>query len=76
MTRKMERIFLPSPDHLALAPAMRRAELLALGATAELVQVVLSTSLATDLADGGFWRTVWHFLIANAGRTNRRKSLP
>jgi len=40
--------------------------LLALGATAEIVQAVLSTRLATDLSNGEFWRTVWMFLIANA----------
>jgi PcfJ-like protein len=66
MTRKMEHIFLASPDHLTIECAMRRAELLALGAAAEVVAAILSTRLATDLNDGGFWRTVWLFLIANA----------
>ena len=27
----------------------------------------MSTRLAGDLSNGGFWRTVWHFLIGNAG---------
>jgi hypothetical protein len=67
MTRRMERIFLASHDHLEIEPAIRRAELLALGAPAEFVQAVLSTRLATDLSNGVFWRTVWSFLIANAG---------
>jgi hypothetical protein len=67
MTRKMEHIFLASQDHLAIEHAMRRAELLALGAPAEVVQAVLSTRLATDLRHATFWRTVWLFLIANAG---------
>jgi hypothetical protein len=66
MTRKMEHIFLASPDHLAIEHAIRRAELLALGAPAELVQAVLSTRLATDMSNGEFWRSVWIFLIANA----------
>lgn len=66
MTRRMERIFLASHDHLAIDPAIRQAELLALGAPAELVQAVMSTRLATDLSNGEFWRTVWFFLIANA----------
>jgi hypothetical protein len=65
MTRKMEHIFLASHDHLAIEHAIRRAELLALGAPAEFVQAVLSTRLATDLSNGGFWRTVWIFLIAS-----------
>jgi len=66
MTRKMEHIFLTSRDHLAIEQAMRRAELLALGASDELVRAVLATRSATDLRNGAFWRTVWMFLIANA----------
>lgn len=66
MTRRMEHIFLRSHDHLAIEHAMRRAELLALGASDELVRAVLATRLATDLRNGEFWRTVWTFLIANA----------
>ena len=65
MTRKMEHIFLTSHDHLSIECAIRRAELLALGAPAEFVQAVLSTRLGTDLSNGEFWRTVWIFLIAN-----------
>ena len=67
MTRKMEHIFLTSPDHLPIEHAMRRAELFALGASDEVVQTVLATRLATDLGNSVFWRTVWMFLIANAG---------
>lgn len=66
MTRKMERIFVASPDHLAIEYAIRRAELIALGVPSEFIQVVLSSRLATDLSNGMFWRTVWYFLIANA----------
>jgi PcfJ-like protein len=66
MTRRMEHIFLRSHDHLAIEHAMRRAELLALEASDELVRAVLATRLATDLRNGEFWRTVWMFLIANA----------
>jgi PcfJ-like protein len=66
MTRKMEHIFLSSRDHLGIEQAMRAAELLALGASDELVQAVLATRLATDLRNGSFWRTVWMFLVANA----------
>jgi len=67
MTRKMEHIFLASQDHLPIEYAIRRAELLALGVPTEFVKAVLSTRLATDLRDSEFWRTVWMFLIANAG---------
>jgi PcfJ-like protein len=67
MTRTMEDIFLRSRDHLGIDWAMRRAELLGLGAAPELVESIRATSLATDLRNGDFWRTVWRFLIANAG---------
>jgi hypothetical protein len=67
MTRKMEHIFLASQDHLPIEHAMRRAELLALGARAELVNAVMSTRLATDISHSDFWRTFWIFLIANDG---------
>jgi PcfJ-like protein len=67
MTRKMEHIFLSSGDHLTIEHAMRRAELLALGAPDELARAVLATRLAIDLRNGDFWRTVLRFLVANAG---------
>ncbi len=67
MTRKMEHIFLRSHTHLLMEHAMRRAELLALGASGEMVRAVMSTRVATDLRHGEFWRTVWMFLIAHAG---------
>jgi hypothetical protein len=66
ITRRMEHIFLASQDHLPIEHAMRRAELLALGASDEIVRAVMSTRLASDLRNGEFWRTVWMFLIANA----------
>lgn len=67
MTRKMEHVFLASPDHLEIDYALRRAELLALDAPTELVRSVLSTRMATDMTNGAFWRTVWSFFIANTG---------
>ncbi len=70
MTRKMEHIFLASQDHLSIEYAMRRAELLALGASIEFVKEVMSTQLATDLRHSEFWRSVWMFLISNAGEVD------
>lgn len=67
MTRKMEHLFLQSPDHLSIEQAMRRAELLSLGAGAPLVDAVLATRLGRDLSHGRFWRTVMAFLASNAG---------
>ena len=66
MTRRMEHIFLNSPDHLGIRYAMRRAELLALGASDQLADAVLATRVGTDLTHSAFWRAVWRFLIANA----------
>ena len=65
MTRKMEHIFLGSHDHLPIEYAMRRAELLGLGAPPDVVDAVLATRLSRDLSNGRFWRTVWLFLIAH-----------
>jgi PcfJ-like protein len=70
MTRKMENIFLASHDHLALEPALRRAELLALGMPIAFMNAILSTRLAMDLRNSDFWRTVWMFFIAYAGELN------
>lgn len=67
MTRKMEHIFLASQDHMGIEHALRRAELLALGASDELVHAVLSARMVADLRHGEFWRTVWIFLITHAG---------
>ena len=67
MTRKMEHIFLASQDHLPIEHAIRRAELLALGTPTEFVKAIMSTRLATDFRHSAFWRTVWIFLVANAG---------
>jgi hypothetical protein len=76
MTRKMERIFLASHDHLPIEHAIRKAELLALGAPAGFVNAIMSTRLATDLRHGEFWRTVWTFLIANARDVDPTQLVP
>jgi hypothetical protein len=67
MTRRMERIFLASHDHLALEPALRKAELLALGVPVEFIKSIMLTRLAMDLRNGDFWRTFWMFLVLHAG---------
>ena len=62
MTRRMERFFLGSPDHLSIERGMRRAELMGLGASPNLIDAVLATRLGRDLAHGDFWRTFLEFL--------------
>ena len=66
LTRKMEHILLDSCDHFGIEYALRRAELLGLGADTQLTDAVLATRPALDLDHGEFWRTMWLFLIANA----------
>ena len=68
MTRKMEDIFLHSHDHLPVECAIRRAQLLALGASDDLLRAVLATPLAAEIDDAQRWEPVWMFLIANACR--------
>jgi hypothetical protein len=67
LTRKMEHIFLGSRDHFGIEYALRRAELLGLGAEQQLTDAILATRPALDLDNGGFWRSVWLFLIAHSG---------
>ncbi len=62
----MEHIFLASPDHLPIEHAVRKAELVAMGAPAGILKAVMATRLAADLHHGDFWRTVWIFLIEHA----------
>jgi hypothetical protein len=63
LTRKMERSLLKSPADLPVRAAIRRAELLALGAEPELVQAVLQTELAADLRHDEYWRGVFQWMI-------------
>jgi hypothetical protein len=53
LTRRMGHLFLATPDHYSIVHALRRAELLALGASPALVTAVLATRLGSDLSD---WR--------------------
>ena len=66
MTRRIQRIFLSSPDHWPLIKAMRWAEIVGSGGTPELADVVLATRLGKTLEHGQFWRTVLHFLIRHS----------
>ncbi|MGC4119917.1 MAG: PcfJ domain-containing protein [Myxococcales bacterium] len=63
MTRRMEHLFLHSPDHLAVDHALRRAEVLALGGSAELAGRVLDTRLAHVFEPADFWRRTLEWLV-------------
>jgi hypothetical protein len=68
MTRRMEDIFLHTPDHLAIDAALRRAEVLALGGSPALAIVVLATRLAAHFDDADRWRIALAWL-ARCGDT-------
>jgi hypothetical protein len=56
MTRKMEHVFLRTPDHYSFDHALRRAEVLGLGGTPELAEVLLTTRIAEDFSNAERWR--------------------
>lgn len=76
MTRRMEDIFLQSRDHMDINTAMRRAELIGLGISENLVAPILSTAVARNLQHADFWRTMWHFLRANADEIDPAQVAP
>lgn len=63
MTRRMEHLFLQSPDHFTVEAAVRNAQVLGLGGTKKLARAVLATRLGRKLENEAFWKTVIQFLI-------------
>ena len=63
LTRTMEHHFLQSPPHLPLRAALRRAEVLGLGAPEALADAITRTVLGRQTTDHGFWRPVLRFLV-------------
>lgn len=63
MTRRMEHIFLRTPDHLTVDPALRRAEVLGLGGSAELAEAILATRLVEQFDDAERWRVALIWLV-------------
>lgn len=63
MTRRMIHLFLSTPDHVPVDAALRRAEVLGLGGSAELAEVVLTTRLAEDFSDPDHWRRALSWLV-------------
>jgi len=76
MTSQMEHHLLRSRHHLPIELAMRRAELLGLGAPDDLLREVLATSAGPDLEHGAFWRTVWRFFIDHERELDRSQIVP
>jgi hypothetical protein len=63
MTRKMEHAFLRTPDHYSFDHALRRAEVLGLGGTPELADVLLTTRIAEDFTNAERWRQALAWLV-------------
>ena len=76
MSRRMEHLFLQSPAHADIGRAMRRAELLTLGADTAFADAILATRPGQSLDHGDFWRTAWIVLIANARAIPRDQLAP
>jgi hypothetical protein len=68
MSRRMEDLFLRSPDHAPIATALRAAELRGLGLGEHVVDALLATDLAWRLDHGAYWRAAFHF-FAHEGRS-------
>ena len=66
MTRRMEHVFLATPDHVSIEQAFRRAELFDAGVPLSLAVAVLDSQMGSDLRHPAFWRTVWAFLVRHA----------
>jgi len=67
MARRMEDIFLHTPDHIAIDHAFRRAEVLGLGGSLELVDAVIATRLGTCFDDADQWRVALAWLARCSG---------
>ncbi|HEV7559552.1 MAG TPA: PcfJ domain-containing protein [Kofleriaceae bacterium] len=64
MTRRMEHFFLRTPDHLSVAAALRRAEVLGLGGSPELADAVIATRLGAHFDEPERWREVLVWLVS------------
>lgn len=68
MTRQMEHVFLHTPDHYAIDHALRRAEVIGLGGSPALADVILATRLGEHFDDPERWRLALAWL-ARCGDT-------
>jgi len=63
MTRQMEHVFLHTPDHYPIEHALRRAEVIGLGGSPELADVILTTRLGEHFDDPERWRLALAWLV-------------
>jgi hypothetical protein len=63
MTRRMEHVFLRSPDHIDIDRAMRRAEVIGLGGDPELADAFVATRFGASYDDGEARRRTIAWLV-------------
>ncbi len=63
LTRAMEKHFMTSPHHLSVEQALRRAELMGLGAAPSYALRICQTRMGHELSNAPFWRSVAHFFV-------------
>jgi hypothetical protein len=64
MTRRMEHFFLRTPDHVPVAAALRRAEVLGLGGSPELADALVATRLGSHFDEPERWRNALVWLVS------------
>lgn len=65
LTRRIEHIFLQTPDHVAFDLALRRAEVLGLGGSPALADAIAGTKLLEHFDDPDRWRIALAWLVRN-----------
>jgi hypothetical protein len=63
MTRRMEHVFLRTPDHVPIDHALRRAQVLGLGGSPALLDAVLASRLAVQFGDPNRWHDALTWLV-------------
>lgn len=63
MTRRMEHLFLQTPDHCSIDHALRRAEVMALGGSEDLASSVVATRLGRSFDHPELWRSAIEWMV-------------
>jgi hypothetical protein len=63
MTRRIEHVFLKTPDHVPLDQALRRAEIVGLGGSPALAEALWATRLARSFDDAAHWRRAIEWFV-------------
>jgi hypothetical protein len=63
MTRRMEHVFLKTPDHVPIDHALRRAEIVGLGGSLQLADALCATRLVRGFDDATHWRRAIEWFV-------------